>query len=71
MTAVTNHRVTKADIEAKLREIRGEVDQTAEAARGFLITAGTAAAVLLIGVAYLLGRRKGKKRSTVVEIRRI
>jgi LPXTG-motif cell wall-anchored protein len=71
MTAVTNHRVTKADIEAKLREIRGEVDQTAEAATTLLITAGTAAVVLLIGVAYLLGRRKGKKKTTVVEIRRI
>jgi LPXTG-motif cell wall-anchored protein len=71
MTAVTNHRVTKADIEAKLREIRGEVDQTAEKATTLLITAGTAAAVLLLGVAYLLGRRKGKKKTTVVEIRRI
>jgi LPXTG-motif cell wall-anchored protein len=71
MTAVTNHRVTKADIEAKLREIRGEVDQTAEKATTALTIAGTAAVVVIITVAYLLGRRKGKKKTTVVEIRRI
>jgi LPXTG-motif cell wall-anchored protein len=71
MATVTDHRITKADIEAKLREIRGEVDQTAEAATSLFIAAGAAAVVLCIGVAYLLGRRKGKKKTTVVEIRRV
>jgi hypothetical protein len=71
MATVTNHRVTKGDIEAKLREIRGEVDQTAQAATSMLLIAATAGAVLVVGVAYLLGRRKGKKKTTVVEIRRV
>jgi hypothetical protein len=36
-----------------------------------VITAGAVAALLLLLLAYLLGTRKGRKRSTVVEIRRV
>ncbi len=64
-------RVNRADIEAKLREIRGEVDTTATAAKPTAMTMAIVAGVALLGAAYLLGRRKGKKRSTVVEIRRV
>ncbi len=71
MATVTDHKVTKADIQAKLREIRGGMDQTAEHTTNFLIIAGTAGVVFLLGAAYLMGRRKGKKKTTVVEIRRI
>ncbi len=68
---MTAPRVNRADIEAKLREIRGEVDTTATAAKPTAMTIAVVAAVALLGAAYLLGRRKGKKRSTVVEIRRV
>jgi LPXTG-motif cell wall-anchored protein len=71
MARVTERQVTKADIEAKLREIGGEVDDTAEAAWPYLLIAGVVGAVVLLGAAYLLGRRKGRKRTTVVEIRRV
>jgi LPXTG-motif cell wall-anchored protein len=71
MAGVTEGKVTKADIEAKLRDIRGDVDETAEAARSYLLIAGAVGAVVLLGAAYLLGRRKGKKKTTVVEIRRV
>lgn len=64
-------RVNRADIEAKLREIRGEVDTTATAAKPTAMAVAIVAGVALLGAAYLLGRRKGKKRSTVVEIRRV
>ena len=64
-------RISKDDIEAKLREIRGEVDSTAEAAKPALLAVAAVAVVAVVGVAYLLGRRKGKKRSTLVEITRV
>jgi len=35
------------------------------------VTAGVVAAVVLLLLAFLLGTRKGRKRSTVVEIRRV
>jgi hypothetical protein len=63
--------VTRADIEAKLRQIRGEVDATATAAKPYATMAAVAVAVLVIGLTYALGLRKGKKRTTLVEIRQV
>jgi len=62
--------VSPADIAAKLRQIGGEVTDTAEEARGSVVVVAAVAVVALVGVAYLLGRRRGRRRSTVVEIRR-
>lgn len=66
-----NKAVRRSDIEEKLREIRGEVDTTATAAKPTAMAVAGVAAVIVLGAVYLLGRRKGKKRSTVVEIRRV
>jgi hypothetical protein len=62
---------TKADIQAKLRDIRTEVDQTTTKARQKIERAAVIGLVAVVAVAYFLGRRKGRKRSTVVEIRRV
>ena len=64
-------RITRGDIEAKLREMRGDVEQTAEAAKVpiLAIAGGVAAAVVV--VAFLLGERGGRRKSAVVEIRRV
>lgn len=64
-------KITRDDIESKLRELRGEVDEVGNASKGYVLAAGVVALTLVIGGAYLLGRRKGKKRATVVEIRRV
>jgi hypothetical protein len=63
--------IGRSDIESKLREIRGEVDSTATAAKPAAIAIAGVAVVALLAGAYFLGRRKGKKKSTVVEIRRV
>jgi hypothetical protein len=64
-------KISRDDLEAKFREVKGEVDQRAfaakESARPFIIGAG----VLVLLLAYLIGKRVGKTKSTVVEIRRI
>jgi hypothetical protein len=64
-------RITRDDIEAKLREISGEVDDSVESARPKVLTGAVAGVFLLVVVAYLLGRRRGRKRSALVEIRRL
>lgn len=71
MAAEVDGPVTRRAIEDKLREIRGEVDSATESARPYALIAGAVAVVAVLGVTYLLGRRKGKKRTTLVEIRRI
>ncbi len=63
--------VTRADIESKLREIKEDVDTTTGAAKPYVAVAVTVAAVVVVGLAYILGRRKGTKTSTVVEVRRV
>ena len=63
--------ITRADIEGKLEEIRGSTQAGADAARGAGAATGGALVVLGMAVAYLLGRRRGRKRSAVVEIRRV
>jgi hypothetical protein len=64
-------RITRADIEAKLRAIRDDIEPVGEQAKGGLMAiAPVVAAVLIVG-AYLLGKRSGKKRRAVIEIRRL
>lgn len=64
-------RITRADLEDKFRELEGGARDQAESARSTVVTAGVVAALLLLLLAFLLGTRKGRKRSTVVEIRRV
>jgi hypothetical protein len=67
----TDRPITRADIEAKLREIGGEVDDTVANTKQLAIAAGIVVGVLVIASAFLLGRRRGKKLTTIVEIRRV
>lgn len=64
-------RVTRADIESKLRDMRGEVDKTTEAAKAPLAAIAGAAAFAVVVLSFLLGKRRGRRKSTVVEIRRV
>lgn len=63
--------IGRGDIERKLRELQGGVTETKEAATNTLLTVGAVVAVGVIAIAFMFGRRKGKKRTTVVEVRRI
>ena len=63
--------VTRADIEAKLAEIRGVADDTTEVAGEAAKTGLVVAGVAVVVIAFLLGRRRGRKKSTIVEVRRI
>jgi len=69
--ATPDRKITRDDIEAKLREIQGDVGQRADAAKVPAIAIAVGVAVVTIAAAYFLGRRKGKRRQTVLEIRRI
>ena len=63
--------ITRSDIEGKLREIRGDVDETAQTAKPIALAVGVAVVVAVAGLAFFLGSRKGKKKSTIVEVRRV
>jgi hypothetical protein len=69
--ALPDRKITRDDIEAKLKELQGEVGTQAEAAKVPAIAIAVGVVVLSIAAAYVLGRRKGKRRQTVLEIRRL
>jgi hypothetical protein len=66
-----NGRVQLTDIRSKLGEIRGEVDETAEQARPVVAYAAVGGVVLIVILAFLLGRSRGRAKSSWVEIRRL
>jgi len=70
-TANGDGTVTRADIEAKLAQIRGVAEDTTEVAKEATKTALIVAGAGVVVVAFLLGRRRGRKKSTIVEVRRI
>ncbi len=64
-------RITKADLEAKFANLQGGASRKVADARQKIVTAAAVGGVIVIVLAYLLGRRKGRRLSTVVEIRRV
>jgi hypothetical protein len=70
-TEAPKRKITRDDIEAKLRELQGEVDQRTDAAKVPAIAIAVGVAVVTVAAAYWLGRRRGRRRQTVLEIRRL
>ena len=62
--------ITKSDIRAKLDEIKSGVDEAGSATRDAGKGAATAAGAVALGIAYVLGRRHGRKKRTVIQVRR-
>jgi hypothetical protein len=70
-TGDRDRAVTRADLEAKLGEIRTVTDRAAGTAGRAGRRVGTAAGGAAVLLAFLFGRRRGRKRRTFVEIKRI
>ncbi|HSJ28609.1 MAG TPA: hypothetical protein VLB67_10385 [Acidimicrobiia bacterium] len=63
--------ITPADIEAKAAEITQLIEETKASAQNTAVMAGVAV-VLVVGLAFLLGRRRGAdKGKTVVEVYKV
>jgi hypothetical protein len=71
MATSEQQRVTRDDIEAKLRAIQTDVTERVESKRSFIIIGAVIAAVIPLIIVYRLGRRTGKRKTTIVEIRRV
>lgn len=71
MTTAEAPRITREDIETKLRQLKGDTEEVAQSQKKNGIIVAALGAVAVIALAYFLGRRKGKKKSAIVEIRRL
>jgi hypothetical protein len=72
MSARTNDEVTSKDdlrrtLESFQEGLRGQIDDR----RQNNVTVGVVVVSVVVVCAYLLGRRGGRRRSTLVEIRRV
>lgn len=66
-----DERIERSDIEAKLSLLQGEVDTAGEAVKGPAMIVAGVAAVVVLGMVFLFGKRRGRRQTTTVEIRRV
>lgn len=69
--AVRQEPISRTDIENKLRALQGDVQNRVEDRKSTIMVVAGAIGVVLVVTFYLLGRRSGRRRSTLVEIRRV
>ena len=63
--------ITREDLQAAYSQVMGEGEATARAAAPRGLAVAGALGILLLTLAFLAGRRRGRAKSAVVEIRRL
>ena len=71
MSTAETTKITRDDIESKFRELQGETTETVEETKSIAVTAAIAVGVVVVAAVFILGRRRGRRKSTIVEIRRL
>ncbi|MGD1012432.1 MAG: hypothetical protein ABR925_07880 [Acidimicrobiales bacterium] len=71
LTSEDSERVSLSDVENKLRDLGTSAESLAKDAAPPTIGAFVAAGAALVAAVYLLGRRRGRRRASVLEIRRV
>lgn len=62
--------ITRDHIEERFRAIQSEVEGVESEARSYTAVAAIAVTVTVVVIAFALGSRRGRRRRTLVEIRR-
>ena len=72
MTETTRDKpITREDLRAGFASLQGEVTDKADEAKTPILAVGIGAVALVIVVAFVLGKRRGKQDKTYIEIRRV
>ncbi len=71
MSAIDTPKISREDLESKFVEFQSNLDNAATSAKDVGKKVGIAAAVLLLILAFIIGRKRGAANRTVVEIRRV
>lgn len=67
---MSENKITRDDLESKFRALQADVQGRAADKKQSVIAAGSAIATIVVLLAYLFGRRSGRKRGSRVEFRR-
>lgn len=62
--------ISREDLESKFRALQADIQGRASDKKQSLIAAGSAVAAIVVILAYIVGRRSGRRRSGRVEFRR-
>lgn len=65
-----NTRISRDDLESKFRVLQADIQGRAADKKQSAIAIGSAAVSVIVILAYLFGRRKGRRRASRVEFRR-
>lgn len=63
--------VSLTDIQTKLRQVQDELDDASATAKPAGLALGSSVFAGVIGAAYLLGKRRARRQTTIVEVRRV
>jgi hypothetical protein len=63
-------KIERAEVETAVRDLLGEGEQAARQYAGMSISLAGAISLLGLAFAFLMGRRRGRRRNAVIEIRR-
>ncbi len=67
----TDEPITRDDLEARFAGLQRSLKGQVESRKNTIVTALGVGAVLLMLAVFLFGRRSGKRKTTLVEIRRV
>jgi len=70
-TSIGDKKITRDDLEAKFRSIQDDVQTRVESRKQSILASGAVGLLILVLIFFFLGKRSGKKKSTIVEIRRL
>jgi hypothetical protein len=68
---MAQQRITRDDLESRFRQLQDNVQGRVEDKKRTLTTVGIGGVVVLLLVFFFLGSRRGKRKTTLVEIRRV
>ena len=64
-------KISEDDLRDKLQTLQGEVQGRVDDKKSTIVTIAGVAGLTLLVLFFLLGKRSGKKKSAIVEIRRV
>lgn len=65
-----DRKISKEDLERRFKSLQDDIQGRVENKKQTIVAVAGAAAVVLMVVSYLFGRRRGSRRATRVEFRR-
>jgi hypothetical protein len=64
-------KITKADLEAKFAQLQSGATHTVADAKQKLMAAAAVGGIVVVVLSFLLGRRHGRRKNAIIEIRRV